>query len=171
MELLMMHSVMTLQVMVNNILIWWFSKRLNLSEGLVTAGSDHNVVTKIVGWRSTDVSGTEVALWWQSYAEWCHRLIIDVAYHTVRSIPIVLFCHSHWYSVRFFDCCDVDVNKACWNVELIMMHSCILVSNLLVVICSRWAWLNVYTWSSYSLKVVLLCFIVDQRPTDIPVYI
>jgi len=45
----MMHSVMTLQVMVNNILIWWFSKRLNLSEGLVTAGSDHNVVTKIVG--------------------------------------------------------------------------------------------------------------------------
>jgi len=47
--------------MVNNILLWWFSKRLNLSEGLVTAGSVHNVVTKIVGRRSTDVSGTEVA--------------------------------------------------------------------------------------------------------------
>jgi len=93
-------------------------------------------------------------------------LITDVAYCTV---PI--YHHSRWYSVRVFDCCDVDVNKTCWDVELIMMHSCILVSNLLVVICSHWAWLNMYTWSSYYLKVVLLCFIVDQRPTDIAVYI
>jgi len=32
-----------------------------------------------------------------------------------------------------------------------MMHSCILVSNLLVVTCSWRAWLNVYVWSSFNI--------------------